>query len=163
MNLSIIIPHLKGKTILNECIQSIYDTLDSIEYELIIVNNNCQDNSIEYIAKKFSQCKIIDSNINLGYAGGCNLGAKNAAGKYLLFLNDDTIITKNCISELINTIEKNNNISSVQPKIKNYFEKKSSSCSSCSFWGKSDICIQLWLCQRCYGRGICPPFHIHFI
>ena len=65
MNLSIIIPHLKGKTILNECIQSIYDTLDSIEYELIIVNNNCQDNSIEYIAKKFSQCKIIDSNINL--------------------------------------------------------------------------------------------------
>ena len=123
MNLSIIIPHLKGKTILNECIQSIYDTLDSIEYELIIVNNNCQDNSIEYIAKKFSQCKIIDSNINLGYAGGCNLGAKNASGKYLLFLNDDTIITKNCISELINTIEKNNNISSVQPKIKNYFEK----------------------------------------
>ena len=57
MNLSIIIPHLKGKTILNECIQSIYDTLDLIEYELIIVNNNCQDNSIQYIAKKFSQCK----------------------------------------------------------------------------------------------------------
>ena len=58
MNLSIIIPHLKGKTILNECIQSIYDTLDSIEYELIIVNNNCQDNSIQYIAKNFLNVKL---------------------------------------------------------------------------------------------------------
>ena len=56
MNLSIIIPHLRGKSILDECVQSIYDNINSIKYELIIVNNNSQDQSIDYISKKFKQC-----------------------------------------------------------------------------------------------------------
>ncbi len=64
MNLSIIIPHLKGKSILDECIQSIYDNINSIKYELIIVNNNSQDQSIDYISKKFPDCKIINSKVN---------------------------------------------------------------------------------------------------
>ena len=123
MILSIIIPHLKGKDILEECVQSIYDNIDSINFELIIVNNNSQDQSIDYIFKKFPDCKIINSKVNKGYAGGCNLGAKNALGKYLFFLNNDTVVTRDCFNLLINTIEKNNNISSVQPKIKNFFNK----------------------------------------
>ena len=81
MILSIIIPHLKGKDILEECVQSIYDNIDSINFELIIVNNNSQDQSIDYIFKKFPDCKIINSKVNKGYAGGCNLGAKHALGQ----------------------------------------------------------------------------------
>ena len=123
MNLSIIIPHLRGKSILDECVQSIYDNINSIKYELIIVNNNSQDQSIDYISKKFPDCKIINSKVNKGYAGGCNLGATNALGKYLFFLNNDTVVTKDCVNFLINTIEKNDNISSVQPKIKNFYNK----------------------------------------
>ena len=68
MNLSIIIPHLRGKSILDECVQSIYDNINSIKYELIIVNNNSQDQSIDYISKKFPDCKIINSKVNKGYA-----------------------------------------------------------------------------------------------
>ena len=65
--------------------------INNIDYEIIIVNNNSQDDSIEYIKEKYPQLNIINSQINRGYAGGCNLGAKNAIGKFLFFLNNDTI------------------------------------------------------------------------
>ena len=123
ITLSIIIPHLIGKDILYECINSIKSNTNNINYEIIIVNNNCQDNSIKYIMKAFPEVVIVDSSINKGYAGGCNLGAQHANGEYLFFLNNDTIITKNSIYLLIESIKKNNKISSIQPKIKNYFNK----------------------------------------
>ena len=123
-NLSIIIPHLHGFNILDECITSIIQYTNDVNYEIIVINNNSIDGSIEKIKKKFSDLTIIDSNTNRGYAGGCNLGAKNAMGKYLLFLNNDTIITENAIEILLNEIQINNNISSVQPKIKNYHNKE---------------------------------------
>ena len=121
---SIIIPHLKGFSILDECVTSINQNIKKIDYEIIIVNNNSKDNSIKNIKNKFPEVKIIHSKINKGYAGGCNLGAKNSSGKYLFFLNNDTVITKNSVELLVDELEKNQNISSVQPKIKNYYNKK---------------------------------------
>ena len=68
---------------------------------------------------KFSDLNIIKSKINLGYAGGCNLGSKYAKGEYLLFLNNDTIHNPSFITKLVNKIESEDNIASVQPKIIN--------------------------------------------
>ena len=122
-SLSIIIPHLKGQKILDACVQSILKCVTSIDYEIIIVNNNCVDVSIVYVQKKFPNIKIIHSKNNKGYAGGCNLGAKNAVGHFLLFLNNDTILTKNCVENLIKIMKKYPKISAAQPKIKNYFNQ----------------------------------------
>ena len=88
-----------------------------------IVDNNSKDNSVKNIKEKFPDIKVIHSEVNRGYAGGCNLGAQNAKGKYLLFLNDDTVIYENAIDILFNMIEKDKNISAVQPKILNYYDK----------------------------------------
>ena len=99
ITVSIIIPHLKGKKNLSECIQSIDK---KISYEIIVVDNNSLDDSVNYIRKEFPEVNIIKSKYNRGYAGGCNLGAKYAKGEYLLFLNDDTILTKNSIEVLLN-------------------------------------------------------------
>ena len=93
-SVSIIIPHLKDKEILDECIKSIIENTNNIKYEIIVVDNNCQDDSIKYIKKTYSEVKIIESKYNRGYAGGCNLGAQHANGEFLFFLNNDTIITK---------------------------------------------------------------------
>ena len=118
--LSIIIPHLKGQENLCECIESIQT---NVSHEIIVVDNNSKDNSIAYAKKKFLNIQIIHSTINRGYAGGCNLGAQHAKGNYLLFLNDDTIISENAIDILFNMIQTNENISSVQPKILSYYNK----------------------------------------
>ena len=120
ITVSIIIPHLKGKTNLSECIQSIDKKKN---YEIIIVDNSSSDNSINYVKNKFPEVNIIKSKYNRGYAGGCNLGAKYAKGEYLFFLNDDTILTKNTIEILLSILKENKQVASVQPKILNYFNK----------------------------------------
>ena len=123
LTVSIIIPHLMGKDILDECIQSIITNTHDIDYEIIVVDNNCKDGSINYIVEKFSEINIVTSKSNKGYAGGCNLGAQHANGEFLFFLNNDTTITKDCINTLIKSIQKNNKMASIQPKIKNYYNQ----------------------------------------
>ena len=120
---SIIIPHHNNFDILNECINS----LIKIKYkdiEVIIVDNNSTDNSIERIKSNHSFTKIKKLKNNLGYSGGCNFGARFAKGSYLLFLNNDTIHEPNFLDHLINKMISNNNIACVQPKIKNYDDKE---------------------------------------
>ena len=123
VQISIIIPHYNGSKIIIECLSSLKMSKYR-NYEILIVDNGSTDDSIELINKNFSEVNVVKSDINLGYAGGCNLGAKSAKGKYLLFLNNDTIQNKNWLEPLITKLEGNNNISSVQPKILNYYNKQ---------------------------------------
>jgi len=120
---SIIIPHHNNFDILIECINSIKKIQHS-NVEIIIVDNNSSDNSINKIRDSYTDLIIQKSKKNLGYAGGCNLGAKIAQCKYLLFLNNDTIHEEFFLDHLISKIYDNNNIACVQPKIKNYDNKE---------------------------------------
>ena len=122
VNVSIIIPHHNNKKILKDCLDSLYQSSYK-KFEIIIVDNASSDKSVEEIQSFYKDIKIIKSLKNLGYAGGCNLGAKNANGKYLLFLNNDTILDIDCVKFLIPRLESNSKIASVQPKIKNLKNK----------------------------------------
>tara|TARA_Y100000588_G_scaffold374688_1_gene450064 strand:- start:79 stop:1101 length:1023 start_codon:yes stop_codon:yes gene_type:complete len=116
---SIIIPHYNGENIIRECLKS----LQNISYknvEIIVVDNNSHDNSVQIIHNEFPSTHVIASEYNRGFAGGCNYGAKHAKGEYLFILNNDTVHEKNAITSLVKKIETNTSISSVQPKIKNF-------------------------------------------
>ena len=118
ISISIIIPHYNNSKILVECINSIYKSTFK-NLEIIVVDNGSTDSSCEIISNTFPNVVIQKSNTNLGYAGGCNLGSKIANGKYLLFMNNDTVIEKECIEKLLFKLESDKRISSVQPKIVN--------------------------------------------
>ena len=87
---SIIIPHYNGKELLYNCINSIYQNIQIENFEIIVVDNGSTDDSVQNIKQLFSDIVIITNETNVGYSGGCNIGAQNAKGKYLLFLNNDT-------------------------------------------------------------------------
>ena len=64
--------------------------------------------NLEVKAKeKFPSINLLTSKTNLGYSGGCNFGAKNAKGEYIIFLNNDTLHTNNWIEELISFLDNN--------------------------------------------------------
>ena len=67
---------------------------------------------------------VIKVNRALGFAAACNLGFSHSKGKYVLFLNDDAIITDNLINELVEACEASPNIACVQPKILSFRDKK---------------------------------------
>ena len=70
--ISIIIPHYNNKEILYNCIDSL-KKITYKNYEIIVVDNNSTDNSAESVQESFPDIKVITSEKNLGYAGGCNL------------------------------------------------------------------------------------------
>jgi len=116
-NCSIIIPHYNGEDILHRCLLSLYNHTHE-SHEIIIVDNGSLDNSISMVKKDFPKTKIIPNKINIGYAGACNIGASQSKNDYLIFLNNDTEVTKNWIEPLVNKLQ-NDKVASVQPKIKN--------------------------------------------
>ena len=120
--ISIIIPHYQGKQILYECLRSLQQHIKN-NYEIIIVDNNSLDSSLVNINTDFKNIKVVHSNINRGYAGGCNFGSLHAKGDYLIFLNNDTYHTMDWIQSSYNLLRRFKNVSSVQPKILNFYEK----------------------------------------
>jgi N-acetylglucosaminyl-diphospho-decaprenol L-rhamnosyltransferase len=87
--LSIIIVNYNGIRFIKNCIDSI-NTFVNVSHEIILVDNASNDGSQEYIRANFPTIKFIENKINTGFTGGNNIGGKEAKGKYLLLLNNDT-------------------------------------------------------------------------
>jgi len=101
---SIIIVNYNGIQFLPKCIDSIISNCYK-NYEIILVDNNSTDNSIEYVKEKFPHVKIIKLDKNYGYAEPSNIGAKEAKGDFLYFLNNDTILHVDSMQELVRAIK----------------------------------------------------------
>jgi GT2 family glycosyltransferase len=95
--------------------------IDYTNYEIIIVDNGSLEESLEMILDKYpDHVKIIFSDTNLGFAGGNNLGIKEAVGEFLLFLNNDTEVKSDILSTMVRHFEKHPHCGMLSPKLK-YF------------------------------------------
>lgn len=110
---SVIIVNFNGKTHLEKCLNSL-NKVNYEKFEIILVDNNSTDNSVEFVQKNFTSIKIIKLDKNYGFAKPNNVGAKNAKGEFLLFLNNDTVVTPNFIIEMIKVVKQNPEIAICQ-------------------------------------------------
>ena len=117
MKLSIIIVNYQVKEKLFRCIQSIYDSKPKTDLEIIVVNNDDEENLGSSLKKLFPKVIYVKSEVNLGYGGGNNLGAKQAKGEYLFILNPDTLVFKDTIDELVSFFDKNENVGIAAPML----------------------------------------------
>jgi O-antigen biosynthesis protein len=120
IDLSIIIVNYNVKDLLGNCIDSIFSSSGQLKTEIIIVDNNSFDGSVEYIKERFRnnrQIRIIESKINLGFAKANNIGAREAKGKYLLILNPDTILQEDTIVRSVKYYESNDHIGALSCKL----------------------------------------------
>jgi GT2 family glycosyltransferase len=125
---SIIILNFNGKAFLYNCLSSVLKT-NYPNFEVIFVDNGSIDNSVEYVREKFGKdprLKIIALNKNYGFAEGNNIGFKyaNPESKYVVFLNNDTVVNSEWLIEAIKILEKDNSIGAAQPKLKSLKDKK---------------------------------------
>ena len=110
---SVIIVNYNGKKFLEKCLESLCK-VNYENFEIIVVDNNSTDGSIELVTKNYPSIILLKLNSNKGFAEPNNIGAKIANGKYLLFLNNDTIVTPNFISEMVQVIENDKKIAICQ-------------------------------------------------
>jgi GT2 family glycosyltransferase len=114
IDISIVIVNYKSWSHLKNCLKSIeLINLENLTLEVVIVDNCSNVNQFEIFKKDFSIFNFILNTGNNGFANGCNLGAKNANGKYLLFLNPDTIISENSLFKMFTSLSKNSNVGAV--------------------------------------------------
>ncbi len=118
MKFSIIIVNYNTKNLTKNCLNSIFANCKSINFEIIVVDNNSQDSSIEMLKKDFGdKIKLIANNENIGFGPANNQGAKIAKGKYLFFLNSDTIIKSDIFSAIKIFLNSNKDIGVISPKL----------------------------------------------
>jgi len=106
---SIIISNYNGLPHLKEC----FDSLNKLSYrnkEIIFIDNFSRDNSVEYMKNKYKDVKIIENKKDYGFSKANNIAASYAKGKYLAFLNVDTAVDKNWLTELVKVAESSRNI-----------------------------------------------------
>jgi len=115
--LSIIIPHLNLKDILDECINSIYRYTKGIYFEIIVIDNNSIDGSSEMLKKKYPHVQIIRNSINLGFNCAVNQGIKISQSQYILIYNNDAILVENSFATMIELIDSDIQIGAVGCKL----------------------------------------------
>ncbi|MBN2281388.1 MAG: glycosyltransferase [Candidatus Marinimicrobia bacterium] len=116
---SVIIPHYNGEEILKDCLESLFQST-RVALEVILVDNGSSDDSVDMVRHLFPDVVVLQQEKNLGFAGGCNVGIKAAANEYVLILNNDTTHEKNWIEYLLETLESDQKIAAVQPKLISY-------------------------------------------
>ena len=98
------------------------ELIDSIPFnndmEVIVVDNASIQDEASIIAERYPQVKVIRSTQNLGFAGGNNLGIKEAKGKYILLINNDTYFKEFNIDSLIERLESSDKIGIICPKLR---------------------------------------------
>ena len=121
IDLSIIIINYNLAKEIEDCLNSLLQIVDSqkdFRCEIIIADNNSPDKKLTETEKKFKEEKIkfyyLDENI--GFGKGCNYGFSKSSGKYICFLNPDTIIKENIFLPIIDLFEKDKSIGIIGPK-----------------------------------------------
>jgi GT2 family glycosyltransferase len=118
MDLSIIIVSYNTKEFLKACIESIYKTTKNIKFEIIVVDNASTDDSVaETLKLKTENLKIIENKENLGFSKANNIGVKQANGRYILFLNSDTVVYENTLGGMVKFMDEHVDVGAATCKL----------------------------------------------
>lgn len=131
MDISIIIVNYNTYDLTKSTINSVIETVNNIDYEIILVDNASADRSIEKLEEDFygyQNIKIIKNDINLGFSKANNIGMRIATGDYFLLLNSDTKLEGDCLQNAIEYIKKDEKIGALGAKVVLPDEKLDHAC-----------------------------------
>jgi GT2 family glycosyltransferase len=115
-SVEVVIPHLRGAEILHNCLESIKRSGDP-DVSVILVDNASDDGSVDAIAPRFPFVRVVRSETNLGYAGGCNLGIREGSAPLVALLNDDTEVDPGWLGPIRRSFSSEELLGACQPKL----------------------------------------------
>ena len=119
MDLSICIVSFNTRDLLRDCLNSIFSSLTQYSYEVIVADNGSADGSSVMLAAEFPQVQVIQNTSNLGYTVPMNQALRAAAGRYLMQLNPDTVLTPGLLESLLGFMESQPRVGICTPKVLN--------------------------------------------
>jgi GT2 family glycosyltransferase len=119
LDLSVVIINWNTRDLLENSLRSIVSQAGSIEYEVLVVDNASEDGSREMVRSRFPSVRLIVNTSNLGFGAGNNAALPHATGRYILFINSDTIVTDGALGALVRFADSQPDIGIVGPKLLN--------------------------------------------
>jgi GT2 family glycosyltransferase len=119
VDLTIIIPSYNTRTLLRNCLDSIYRYTDGISFEIVCVDGNSPDHSGEMVADEFPDVILIQNSSNESYARSVNKGIRLAGGRYVCLLDSDTLLIENAFLPLVRFMDENPQAAVCGPKLLN--------------------------------------------
>ena len=100
MDLSIIIVSWNTRDLLAQCLQSVYDTVHGLEFQVFVVDNASSDGSAAMVRERFPQVRLIENTKNVGFARANNQAIREAGGQYILLLNSDARVMGDSVLQM---------------------------------------------------------------
>ena len=133
---SVIVITFNGRHHLEACFSSLgKQSVDA--YETILIDNASQDGSADFVRRNFPRVRVIESNTNLGFAGGNNLAAKEATGDVLVFLNDDTEVDPGWLERLLSPFDSDPRVAIAGCKMIDFFDRDIEIRVLCDLFGSA--------------------------
>lgn len=120
---SIITINYKQAEVTNQLLESL-QKLHWQNIEIIVVDNASGEEDLNKLDTRWNKVSLIKSKSNLGFAGGNNLGIKQAKGDYILLLNNDTEVPPLFLEQMVELLESDPTIGAVSPKIKFFYDQQ---------------------------------------
>jgi len=117
ITLSIIIISYNTKNILEKCLVKLEEVKKCIASEVIVIDNDSHDGSLEMVAESFPDVKLIHNHKNRGFATANNQGIDIATGRFILLLNSDAFLSVKAINELLHFMETNSDTGICGPQL----------------------------------------------
>lgn len=105
MDLSILIVNYNTYQLTADCIRSVQSSETKYSYEIILIDNNSTDGSVEKLREEFPEVVLIANQENTGFAKANNQGMEIAKGRYVLLLNSDTIVQQDTVQVMLDFME----------------------------------------------------------
>lgn len=117
MDISIIIVSWNAAEMLPRCLDSIFSSHSKVKYEVILVDNASQDETVATVRNFYPDVHIVENKTNLGFARAVNIGYRRSSGKYIMSLNPDTEVLDGTLDEIVMFLDKNPQIGLLAPGI----------------------------------------------
>lgn len=117
MKLSVVIVNYNVRYFLELCLESVKAALETIDSEIIVVDNNSDDGSCEMVKNLFPEVVLVENKENVGFSRANNQAVKIAKGAHVCILNPDTVVAEDTFSKLLSFANTKNNLGIVGCKL----------------------------------------------
>jgi GT2 family glycosyltransferase len=118
-DLSIVLVCWNNKEYLEPCLQSLYAGGLKSNFDILVVDNGSSDGSQDMLREEYPEIKIIQNDHNVGLARACNQGIEGTGGRYVLLLNNDTLVDGPSLDAMVEFLDENDDVGAVGGKLLN--------------------------------------------
>jgi N-acetylglucosaminyl-diphospho-decaprenol L-rhamnosyltransferase len=86
---------------IEECLESVFAQRDTVTQQVIVVDNDSKDHTVELVRSRFPEVELLIPGKNLGFAAGVNYGANHSDAEFVLLLNPDTVILDHAVDKIV--------------------------------------------------------------